>query len=121
MDQFLMRRLFQIGNATGVIATIVVNGLANSLPLNGRLTGELSDSYPNLFVPAGLTFAIWGVIYTLLVIFAIYQFQDFFKKDSDRLGFIHRIGWLFIVSCIGNIACNGWCSWSIMGSLGYGT
>ena len=37
-------------------AMIVMNYLANALPLNGKTTGELSDAYPNLFVPAGVTF-----------------------------------------------------------------
>ncbi|MBK6975744.1 MAG: hypothetical protein IPH28_00440 [Cytophagaceae bacterium] len=56
------------------IAYIVMlgcNGLANGLPLNGKNTGELSDQYPNLFVPAGLTFSIWGVIYLLLLAFVV--------------------------------------------------
>ncbi len=39
---------------------LVMNYLANALPLNNKTTGELSDSFPNLFVPAGLTFSIWG-------------------------------------------------------------
>jgi len=29
-------------------------------------TGDLSDLYPNLFTPAGLTFSIWGLIYLAL-------------------------------------------------------
>ncbi len=45
---------------------ITVNALANALPLNGVNTGRLSDELPNLFVPAGLTFSIWGLIYLLL-------------------------------------------------------
>ena len=44
---------------------IVMNYLANALPLNNKTTGELSDSFPNLFVPAGITFSIWGIIYLL--------------------------------------------------------
>ena len=52
----------------------MVNALANSLPLGGRTTGELSALYPNLFVPAGFTFSIWGVIYLLLVAWAATQF-----------------------------------------------
>jgi hypothetical protein len=43
------------------------------LPLNGKTPGELSDLYPNLFVPAGLTFSIWGIIYTLLTVWIITQ------------------------------------------------
>ncbi len=47
-------------------AMITVNALANAVPLNGVNTGRLSDELPNLFVPAGLTFSIWGLIYLLL-------------------------------------------------------
>jgi hypothetical protein len=61
-------------NLIGIIGALVVNALANILPINGKNTGQLSDQYPNLFVPAGITFAIWGVIYILLIIFIIYQF-----------------------------------------------
>ena len=93
-----------MGNLLAVLSTIIVNILANSLPLNGKVTGELSDSYPNLFVPAGLTFAVWGVIYLLLILFAIYQFKFFFSKDAHDFGFIEKIGVLFIVGSIGNIA-----------------
>jgi hypothetical protein len=45
---------------------VAVNALANILPINGVNTGVLSDEIPNLFVPAGLTFSIWGLIYLLL-------------------------------------------------------
>jgi len=48
------------------LAMITVNALANALPLNGVNTGVLSDELPNLFVPAGVTFSIWGLIYLLL-------------------------------------------------------
>jgi hypothetical protein len=75
---------------------IVMNYLANALPLNGKTTGALSDSFPNLFVPAGLTFSIWGVIYLLLLVFCVTQFT------SSNQAVISRIGWLFAVSCIFN-------------------
>jgi hypothetical protein len=75
---------------------IVMNYLANELPLNGRTTGSISDSYPNLFVPAGLTFAIWGVIYLLLMVFCVVQFT------SPRHEIINEIGWLFSATCILN-------------------
>jgi hypothetical protein len=52
--------------ALAFIAMVTANALANILPLNGVNTGVLSDEIPNLFVPAGLTFAIWGLIYLLL-------------------------------------------------------
>jgi hypothetical protein len=64
-------RLLAAGSLAGAL---VVNVLANLLPLGGRTTGELSDLYPNLFVPAGVTFSIWGIIYALLVAWTVAQF-----------------------------------------------
>lgn len=55
------------------IIMIATNAAAVLLPLNGMTTQEVSDSYPNLFAPAGLTFAIWSVIYLLLAGFVVYQ------------------------------------------------
>lgn len=55
------------------IAMVVVNALANIIPINGQNTGEVSDSYPNLFAPAGYTFSIWGLIYLLLGAYTLYQ------------------------------------------------
>ena len=43
-----------------LILTLTVNFLANALPLNDLLTGEVSDQFPILFVPAGYVFSIWG-------------------------------------------------------------
>lgn len=75
---------------------VVMNYLANALPLNGKTTGELSDAYPNLFVPAGVTFSIWGVIYILLVTFCVIQFT------TSHQAVISRIAWLFGITCIFN-------------------
>ena len=75
---------------------IVMNYLANSLPLNGKTTGALSDAYPNLFVPAGVTFSIWGVIYILLVTFCVIQFT------TSHQAVISLIAWLFGITCIFN-------------------
>jgi len=55
------------------LATIVVNGLANALPIAGRLTGDISDSFPVLITPAGYVFAIWGLIYLGLAAYAVWQ------------------------------------------------
>ncbi len=55
------------------LVMVIVNALANALPINGVGTGDVSDSYPDLFAPAGLTFAIWGLIYLLLGAYIVYQ------------------------------------------------
>jgi len=64
------------------LVMVVVNGLANAIPLNGRQTGEVSDMYGNLFAPAGITFAIWGVIYLLLGLHVLYQWGVFHHPES---------------------------------------
>ncbi len=75
---------------------IVMNILANALPLNNKTTGELSDSFPNLFVPAGITFSIWGVIYILLLIYCVIQFTGTYQAVHSG------ISWLFGISCAVN-------------------
>jgi hypothetical protein len=75
---------------------LVMNYLANALPLNKRTTGEISNSFPNLFVPAGITFSIWGIIYLLLLAYCIFQFRPSYQQISVE------IGWMFAISCILN-------------------
>ncbi len=92
-------------NLIGFLGTVVVNGLANALPLNNKTTGELSDKYPNLFVPAGRSFSIWGVIYIMLAIFVIYGLIISVKNNTQKTAFIENIGILFFISSLANI---GW-------------
>jgi len=75
---------------------IAMNYLANALPLNGKTTGQLADSYPNLFVPAGITFSIWGIIYILLGIYCFIQFT------AGNQTVFAITGWLFAISCVLN-------------------
>ena len=75
---------------------LVMNYLANALPLNNKTTGELSDAFPNLFVPAGITFSIWGIIYLLLLIYCVLQFTS-----TNQL-VISYIGWVFALTCVLN-------------------
>ncbi len=83
-------------NVAAFALMIIMNWLANALPLGGKTTGELSAQYPNLFVPAGITFSIWGVIYLLLLVFCVLQFT------SGKKELVSAIGWLFAASCILN-------------------
>jgi hypothetical protein len=96
---------FSFLNLMGFLGMVTINGLADTLPINNKTTGELSDQYPNLFVPAGLTFSIWGIIYVLLAVFIIYQFIVVFRKNQSPLFFLKRIGVLFFISSIANL---GW-------------
>jgi hypothetical protein len=93
----------QVGNLIGVIITVIVNVLATIGLINGISTAAISDSYPNLFVPSGLTFSIWSIIYILLFVFAIYQAKDLFKKEKEDLPFLDQINYLFIIASAANI------------------
>jgi len=90
----------QVLVALAVIALIVVNGLANALPLNNLTTGEISDRFEVFFVPAGYVFAIWGLIYLGLIAFGIYQALPS-QRANPRLS---QIGYPFVASCVANIA-----------------
>lgn len=91
-------------NAFGLLLVVFTNYLAVSLPLNGRSTGELSALYPNLFVPAGFTFSIWGIIYISLLLWISYQFWFTIKKRTSFLLGQRLVGLWFLASCVFNIA-----------------
>ncbi|MHC1772359.1 MAG: tryptophan-rich sensory protein [Flexilinea sp.] len=95
----------KIITAITFIVMIVINALANILPINGINTGQVSDSYPNLFAPAALTFAIWGLIYLLLAGFTLYQFGLFqSKSEPARMDLLRRTGIVFSISSLANAA-----------------
>jgi hypothetical protein len=97
-------KTLQVLNFLFFIIMVIMNGLAVGLPLNGKSTGELSNQYPNLFVPAGITFSIWSVIYLTLLIFFVYQVRSLFsKKPEPHLVIIlDAIGYLFILNATFN-------------------
>jgi hypothetical protein len=90
----------QIVVVLSTIAVIVVNALASALPINGQTTGEISDRFDVLFVPAGYVFAIWGLIYLALIAYTIYQVLPS-QRENPRL---RRTGYLYALSCVANIA-----------------
>lgn len=99
-----MTTAMKICNLILFVAMIAVNALANLLPLGGSTTGGVSAKYPNLFTPAGITFAIWGVIYLFMGFFVFCQL-DIVKKVTIPTGLSQAVGILFLISCVLNI---GW-------------
>lgn len=89
-----------------------MNALANALPLNGANTGVLSDEIPNLFVPAGLTFSVWGLIYLLLTCYVVAAVREAWGKNGaeGRSGAEAPSAWtgrdatLFIANMAANVA-----------------
>lgn len=88
----------QLAVVITTILTLAANFAANSIPLNGRTTGEISDSFNVLFVPAGYVFSIWGIIYIGLLAFTIYQVLPS-QRTNPRL---QKIGWLAALSSLAN-------------------
>lgn len=90
-------------NTIAFAAMAAVNALANLLPIGGNTVSQITEAYPNLFTPAPVTFAIWGLIYVLMAVFVVYQWEVF---DSGTYSARVRedIGLWFAVSCALNIA-----------------
>src|SRR5512135_1866157 len=90
--------LRQFSVITTTLFALILNGAANAIPLNGRNTGEISDSFNVLFVPAGYVFSIWGVIYIALLAYTIYQALPA-QRSNPRL---RRTGWLVAATSLAN-------------------
>lgn len=99
------RKTLAIFNLLALLVVLAVNGMASAGMLNDRTTEVLSDKYPNLFVPAGFTFAIWGLIFVALLAFVLYQFSNVLRAGEHQDSVVEPIGFDFILSCVANA---GW-------------
>jgi hypothetical protein len=82
---------------------LLLNGLANLLPINGLSTGVISDTYENYFAPAGFTFSIWAVIYSLLAGYVIWRLKNFRQsEDHPKNRFLYRVDIAFIFTNLAN-------------------
>lgn len=92
--------LLQGLNVVAFIVTVTINLLAGRTTfLGGKISGEISDLYPTRITPAGYAFAIWGIIYTLLLIFSVYQAMPRNREQP----FLRKISFLFALSGALNI------------------
>jgi len=97
----MKNNLRQIAVILSTLGMIIINILADALPINGTNTAAISDSFHVYFVPAGYVFSIWGIIYIGLIAYAIYQALPA-QKDNPRL---HATGWWVV---LGNIFNSAW-------------
>jgi hypothetical protein len=96
-------------NIIALAVTLVLNALATTLPLGGRTTAEISDSFNILFVPAGYVFSIWGLIYLALIGFAVFQALP--AQQNNRA--VRATGGWFAVTCVANAL------WILLWQYGY--
>ncbi|TAD85261.1 MAG: hypothetical protein EAY75_11655 [Bacteroidetes bacterium] len=95
-------------NWMAYIFMVATNMMAVMLPLNQMDTGAISALYPNKFVPAGFTFAIWGLIYLLLLahlVFCTWTLRLPLAARGTSGALIAAIHPLFVLSCAFNA---GW-------------
>ena len=82
----------------GLVATVTVNGLANALPLNGQMTGDIINRDPVYFLPANWAFSIWGLIYLALTAYVAYSLLPAGRRNPR----VQRLGPPFVLSCLAN-------------------
>ena len=88
------------------IACLTAN-LSQTKIFGGVTNADISNKYETVFTPAGITFAIWGVIYLSLFGFTIYHLISAYNDDVDSEAnkVVLKINYLFIIN---NIATAIW-------------
>lgn len=105
MNVKMARLSLAVVNLIAFLAVLAVNALSTIIPLGGMTPGQLSDLYPNLFVPAGLTFSIWGIIYLLLAVYVVRSLVFSVRGAEPSGTFMEKSAVLFLISCAANA---GW-------------
>lgn len=96
-----------IGNLIAFIIQLTLSQLTQFKLIGSKNVGQVSNQYPSVFAPAGITFAIWGIIYLSLFGFCIFHLVMAFKKEETHPAniIVLKIGWLFIIN---NLATAAW-------------
>lgn len=101
-------RLLAIFNFIAFLLAFLVSNLSQwdlmGLP---NTMATVSAKYETVFTPAGITFAIWGIIYIALFAFCIYHiFQAYTQHADQRVNQdVKKMGYLFIIN---NLATTLW-------------
>lgn len=83
-------------NALSVVLVLMVNYYSQAFGINGNSVGGLSGEYANLFTPAGYAFAIWGIIFLLLIGYVVFQIRAIFFNGKYYHEY-EQTGWWFAV------------------------
>jgi hypothetical protein len=103
-----------LANTISLLFALAMNALAGSALFDGKTVGEVSRRYDTLFAPAGYAFAIWGLIYLLLILFVAYQWVAWLKHREGRE--LEQTGlWL----AVANLANGFWIAAWLTESIGF--
>eukprot|EP00035_Acanthoeca_spectabilis_P027159 m.465573 g.465573 ORF g.465573 m.465573 type:complete len:284 (-) comp24327_c0_seq1:109-960(-) len=102
----------RVCNIASFAVVIALNSLGSVGLLTGKSVSDISHDNPTKITPAGYAFSIWGLIYTLLSIFSIWQLLPAQRYATELLD--EKIGWLFVLSNAFNSA---WIVTWVQGSL----
>jgi hypothetical protein len=89
-----------VANLLGYFLNTLVTygvGVSGIFPSNS----EISEKYQTLITPAGFAFAIWGVIFTSELIWAVVQMLP---KYRARDVVIYGVGWNYVYACMAQMA-----------------
>jgi len=90
----------QLSNIISTSVLLLFNALSQTIPLNNQTSADIANRFSNnLYFPANYAFSIWGIIYTFLVAFTVYQALPSQRENPH----LRRIGYLFVMTSIFNI------------------
>lgn len=98
-----MKKTYAIVNFLSVILVLLINGLSQAQRWNNTTIGELSGKYENLFTPASYAFAIWGLIFLMLIGYSLFQIKRAFFSQKETPS-ITQTGWWFAIANVLNAA-----------------
>lgn len=95
MNRDLVRQFI---NIVALVFTLVTNSVSEAVPLNGQTSAQIANRLPIFFVPANYVFSVWGIIYTLLIVFIVYQALPSQRENP----YLRKIGYWFALTCLTN-------------------
>src|SRR5688572_10432747 len=99
-------QLLSFFNLLALAGNIAVAYMTQFGLINEQNVGQVSAAYNSLLTPAGITFGIWGVIYTGVLISCIYHLLMSAKHDETHHAnmFVQTMGPWFILNNLGAVA-----------------
>jgi hypothetical protein len=94
-------------NFFATVLQIFFSYATNAKLFNARSVGEVSDTFDTLITPEGITFSIWGVIYSLMLLLSIFHIVKATKANENDFSNIdvRRMGWWLVLN---NLAAVCW-------------